>query len=666
MKKSEVKVGGHYVAKVSGKITTVRVDAIRKAVTGYKGKDHFSGKIKTRESTVYDVTNLTTGRSTVFKSAAKFGSVVEPFINGVAPELLPEPPRELGGFNCAGEYRMPDHSVPAHVLEGRPVYTALGKKLAAAYRPKTDSPPHLIVEARAGSGKTSSLVEGLKRIKGLPTSIIPSPQQSAIWDEMELSKGNARTICFCAFNRSIRDELQKRVPAGCDAKTMHGLGNGAVRKAFGNLQMPNDADWVIFERIATILGKDAKVLLRDKPAVMRGVLHLVGLCKMNLLGWDGTTFNADSITLDDLATLAGHYDVDTNGSQVEIFDLVPRVMQLCFNHDDGRMDFSDMIWIPVVSNLPIVKYDLLLIDELQDLSKCQQQLALKCGTRIIGVGDSRQAIYGFAGADCESMKRMESILKDTPQGCVHLPLTVTRRCGRAIVKEANTIVADFSAHESNGEGSVSHAAFKEAAPASSDATCYRDLAKVGDMILCRCNAPLVSECFRFIKKGIKAQIQGRDIGQGLIMTVKKLFKADGKQGHNYDLTSHTTLELISRLGDWLHAEEAKENAKRMPSENRIIALRDRHDCLVCFAESNTYVGQVIAKIEEVFSDRCEGIRLSSIHRAKGLEAATVFLLEPEGATVPHPMAKGAWQREQEMNCRYIALTRAIKELVYVS
>lgn len=628
--------------------------------------------------------------------------VVEPLINGTAPELLPEPPRELGGFNCAGEYRMPDHSVPASVLEGRPVYSELGKKLAAdgiyevvavergtaspnhvglvvkpsksklgervalASRPKTDATPHLIVEARAGTGKTTTLVEGLKRVKGMQSDLVPSPQQAAVWDEMELSKGNARTICFCAFNRSIRDELQKRVPAGCDAKTMHGLGNGAVRKAFGNLQMPNDADWVIYDRIASILGKDAKVLLRDKPAVMRGVLNLVGLCKMNLLGWDGTMFRADGITLDELATLAGHYDVDTNGSQTEIFHLVPQVMQLCFNHADGRMDFADMIWLPVVSNLPIVKYDLLLIDELQDLSKCQQQLAIKCGTRIIGVGDPRQAIYGFAGADCESMSRMESILKDTPQGCVHLPLTVTRRCGRAIVKEANAIVADFSAHESNGEGTVSYAAFTEASPASSDATCYRDLVKVGDMILCRCNAPLVSECFRFIKKGIKAQIQGRDIGQGLINTVKKLFKADGKTGVGIDLIHASSLDLISRLGDWLHAEEAKENAKRMPSENRIIALRDRHDCLVCFCDSAQDVAGVIAKIEEVFSDRCEGIRLSSGHRAKGLEADRVFILQPPGAECPHPMAKGSWQREQEFNILYVMQTRAKHELVYVS
>jgi len=57
MKAREIQVGGRYVMKVSGKLTTVRVDAIRE---NYKGR------------TVYDVTNLATGRRTMARSAAKF------------------------------------------------------------------------------------------------------------------------------------------------------------------------------------------------------------------------------------------------------------------------------------------------------------------------------------------------------------------------------------------------------------------------------------------------------------------------------------------------------------------------------------------------------------------------------------------------------------------
>ncbi len=67
MKKSEIKVGGKYLAKVSGKLTTVRVDAIRE-------RAYMSGG---QSQHYYDVTNLATGRQTTFRSAAKFRSEVK-------------------------------------------------------------------------------------------------------------------------------------------------------------------------------------------------------------------------------------------------------------------------------------------------------------------------------------------------------------------------------------------------------------------------------------------------------------------------------------------------------------------------------------------------------------------------------------------------------------
>ena len=65
MKQAEIKVGHQYQAKVSGRIVVVHVDAIRE--TTRFGKD----------VTVYDVTNLGTGRKLTFKSAAKFRREVQ-------------------------------------------------------------------------------------------------------------------------------------------------------------------------------------------------------------------------------------------------------------------------------------------------------------------------------------------------------------------------------------------------------------------------------------------------------------------------------------------------------------------------------------------------------------------------------------------------------------
>ena len=71
MRKSDIKEGKVYIAKVSGKITLVRVDRIesnkQRSYTGILGN-----KRTIRGTTCYWVTNLTTGRETTFRSASKF------------------------------------------------------------------------------------------------------------------------------------------------------------------------------------------------------------------------------------------------------------------------------------------------------------------------------------------------------------------------------------------------------------------------------------------------------------------------------------------------------------------------------------------------------------------------------------------------------------------
>ena len=333
-------------------------------------------------------------------------------------------------------------------------------------------------------------------------------------------------------------------------------------------------------------------------------------------------------------------------------------------------------WLPVALGLPVFQYDLLLVDEAQDLNRCQQAFAKRAGKRLILCGDPKQAIYGFAGADCESMGRLEQELADTDRGCLHLPLTVTRRCGKAIVAEANKIVPDFTAFETNPQGKISFAKFKieqtrevndpKRPTVKSEIDSYHQLVTDGDMVLCRVNAPLVSECFRFLSAGRKATIQGRDVGQGLISTIKKVMSGWSPTDDSQPLVE--MVELSSRLSHWLDLEMAKESAKKNPNEGRMTNLQDRYDCLCCFINGSQSVEGVIQKIDAVFTDskKQPGIRLSSVHKAKGLEADRVFLIKTKDAPIPHPMAKTLWAREQETHLLYVAITRAISTLVYVT
>jgi hypothetical protein len=74
MKKSEVKVGAYYTAKVSGRLTVVRVDAVRERPT------YLNPLIQTRvrqARLLYDVTNVVTGRHATFHSAGRFRGPAE-------------------------------------------------------------------------------------------------------------------------------------------------------------------------------------------------------------------------------------------------------------------------------------------------------------------------------------------------------------------------------------------------------------------------------------------------------------------------------------------------------------------------------------------------------------------------------------------------------------
>jgi len=524
---------------------------------------------------------------------------------------------------------------------------------------------NLVVKARAGTGKTTTLVQGVKGIVGGnprelitdngPVIIEPMDQQALVWEEMAAG-GKPRFMAFVAFNKSIATELKKRVPTECDASTMHGMGFKACLKRF-NLMKGNEVhEHRVSDIIGEILGREPKDVRKDKPVVMSATQMLTSLVKSNLIDLKANAADA-------LDTLASHYDVelrdDSRDYSGEIFDLVPKVIERCLDvQRDGCIDFDDMMWLPVALNLPLFRYDLLMVDEAQDLNKCQQAFARRAGKRLILVGDDCQAIYGFAGADSESLPRMTALLGETAEGVKELPLTVTRRCGKKIVAEANKIVPDFQAWKDNPDGIVRNARYAppdgySGMSAKAQET-YHGNVNYGDMVLCRLNAPLVNQCFKFIKEGRKAVIQGKNVGQGLISTLTKMNAVD-------------LPELVNKLDNWRKNELLKENARRNPSESRLAGIQDKFDCLMCFTENADGIPAVIRKIESVFTDIAgEGIRLSSIHKAKGLEAERVFFLRPKGAECPSPFAKSAWQGKQEKNLTYVAMTRAIKELIYVS
>ena len=493
--------------------------------------------------------------------------------------------------------------------------------------------PHLIVQARAGTGKTSTMTWALDAVLGndIPEGIVLSGQQTEIFSAL-CNYPAPESIAFVAFGKSIAKELQSKVSPPVEASTMHSMGYSAIRDSLGRVKVNNFKVDNIIEKLTGTTRRRSK-----NPAIWLATRKLVSLVKNTLS--------------DDLDRLVERFGIDLNGTRSAIYDLVPQVLKEC-SKLTKEIDYDDMLWFVVEKDLPVKSFDLLLVDEAQDLNRVQQEIAMKVigdTGRMVLIGDDRQAIYGFRGADSDSINYMSDVLSDTDRGIQVLPLTVTRRCPKSVVALAQKIVSDIESHEDAPEGTILYSSAQDALEGDRSYT-------EGDMILCRTNAPLCKTAFAIIRQGRKAIIQGRDIGQGLISLVNKL-------------DQDTVSELSRELDSFEFSERRRIMGRQRWSEAQVQSLEDRCDCIRYLSEGLSRVSKLIQRIKDVFADvdrdgkPKEAVLLSSVHRAKGLEARTVWILHPE--LLPHPMAKQDWEMDQEQNIKYVALTRSQDTLVFV-
>tara|TARA_R110000751_G_scaffold65981_3_gene134845 strand:+ start:1888 stop:3321 length:1434 start_codon:yes stop_codon:yes gene_type:complete len=451
---------------------------------------------------------------------------------------------------------------------------------------------HVIVTAGAGVGKTFTIVEGANKDSGVKKA-------------------------FLAFNKSIATELGKRLPDDVEAKTFHALGFAALRAAGIKTKVNN---FKVKNIIDSILGRDYYA---------QPLIKLISLIKGSLV--DETDKKA-------INSLIDTYDIKFNSDREEAVALshIPAILNQC-RQNTAMIDFDDMIWLPLVLNLPLPTFDTLFVDEAQDFNEMQRELIMRCvgSGRCIIVGDPNQAIYGFRGADSNSMDMFCKRLEKGSREISRFPLSLTWRCPKTVVAEANRYVSDFSCRSDAEDGNVMvNAAFTPLA---------------GDMVLCRYNAPIVSAFYDLILQGKSAYVLGRDMTKGLINGVKKVTR-------NESMGNEEFIELLKT--------DFEANYNKLVSVekfNQANNLEDKYECLLIFATKASTVGGIIAEIKRIFDNNDKGeIMLSTVHKAKGLEADNVYILATE--RMPHPKATNP---KEERNICYVAITRAKKNLFYV-
>lgn len=472
-----------------------------------------------------------------------------------------------------------------------------------------------ILEAVAGAGKTTTLVHGLSLMRG--------------------------SVFFGAFNKAIASEIKARVqPTGAaqvDVSTFHAAGLRFWRRVAREVQVDGD-------KVRNIL----RTAVERNPAYAPyvGVVRtLVSLGKQAGIGCLQPTSReawlalVEHHCLDCPTTETG--EDDEVGLEL-VLKLANRTLKASVELDHEVIDFDDMIYSPLLHNARIFQHDWVLVDEAQDTNATRRELALrmlKPNGRLVAVGDPRQAIYGFTGADSDAM----DLLADATNA-VRLPLTVTYRCPKAVVQVARQWVSHIEAADTAPEGEVLHA----------DATKLTTLATPGDAVLCRFNAPLLQGVYAFIAAGIPARVEGREIGDGLIKLARRWRVIE-------------LVDLEERLASYQDNETAKLMAQGKDAQ--VTALEDRINCLRVVIDRvreqvpSATVTDVVSSIAAIFGDGTgPAVTFSSIHKSKGREWNRVVWLQVRGGR----KQMQPWQQVQEQNLCYVAATRAKKTLVLAS
>lgn len=460
----------------------------------------------------------------------------------------------------------------------------------------------LFIEATSGSGKTTNLLELLRR----------TPQ--------------TKKVLFVAFNKSIAEELKSKVPDFVECSTLHSKG---LKILMSNLRFRMKLN----ENKTLQVAK--KILDLSEIEDKRKIFYLLGLQEI----WSSLRMKMSEDYEKAIPEICIEKGINLQERMIgDIEDIKKEWIKKTKRISVGEfeMDFCDMLYLPtlLLKEEDFPKYDVIFWDEIQDGNPLQKALVermIKSRGRYVGAGDGEQCLYSFLNADIS----VYNSLKNKP-GTISLPLSISYRCPKAIVREAKKVFPDkIEAWEHSEEGVVRNGKVEEA--------------KINDFVLCRNNKPLVEAFIRFLRLGIPAVIKGKDIGENLLSVL------DGVCGKD-DLDAILYQKILDFKARGIPSHVAINTDSYLVLEEKVSILK------ILFNEWPT-VEELSDQIRKIFSEDIKGkVVLSTIHKSKGLETDRVFFLNEE--LIPSERAVTETAKYAEKCLRFVAITRARKELIY--
>jgi|SRR5690606_15976444 len=465
---------------------------------------------------------------------------------------------------------------------------------------------NLCIEAGPGSGKSTILKELAKRIPRYKKAIV------------------------VAFNKSIVEDIKSKLPFHVECQTLHSYGFGAIRNAIGGQFKLNQYKTL---QLSDNVVKPLKLPKKEEFIYKLTIQSIIDFARITHVS-DESGFKK----------VVDNYDIVCKNGELshslEVFDDLNKYNR--GRHKQFIIDFVDMLYFPVFLNLQVPQYDVVLIDELQDMSPIQHLLLYKMirpGGRIVGVGDDFQSIYNFIGADTQSITKFKNKF-DT----LNLPLSISYRLPKSGVKHAQEINEKLESNPANIEGIMRKGTIEEI--------------EEKDYVVCRNTRPLVDLYFHLLEMEKKATIVGKDTEKGLLTIVNKL----------EDLNKQEALFALEQEKTYIYDKLKQEGVENPKNHYKYIVFEEKADIIALFIRKYDHISVVKQKLHEIFDENRPGVKLMTIHRAKGLENDIVFYLTHYDGKklIPSKYATTKEQLIQERNLDYVARTRHKQQLIYIT
>ena len=486
---------------------------------------------------------------------------------------------------------------------------------------------NLIINASAGSSKTSTIVNAIR--------FIPDKKR----------------ILFVAFNKDIVEKIKNEVEhVNVKACTFHSLGFSILLEYFA---ANTDNQVVLNEDIKNIdIYKynnylynninnitrylETKSLGKRKTIYLNNIKKLIDYCRYYL-----------AFSLKEIARVGELYGVTPIRDEYEVV----RQILLWGKSNIETIDYTDMIWLPNVLNLTTKTnlFDWIFIDEAQDTSIAEQGLVEKCfkrGAKFVAIGDDHQQINIWAGSTEEAIE----LFKKHPN-TITLSLPISYRCPKKVIELAKQYSHNIVAYENAIDGEINY-----------DVSIYDP--KNNDMVLCRTTAPLVELHLNYLRCNKKSFIRGSE-------NIKERFETLIKDSQCIlvDKNCVTSDGLVPKLYEQLFIKIDKLMAMGLNENDAVthpsvLELYDDIEAICVLSEGISTVDELLDKINTIFmGDEKDAIVLSTIHKAKGLEADNIYIYYP--SLMPLKLAIKDWEIKTENNLIYVAYTRAKKTLNFM-